>query len=79
MRTKLFNVNVVIDNGYEWETHKIIVQADNEEQAVAKAHKSFEDKIKFECYVLKDKTGCMEIEFDEHDCYYVQFSRAYII
>lgn len=41
MGTKLFKVNVVIDNGYDWVAHKVIVRADNEEQAVAKAHKSF--------------------------------------
>lgn len=71
MGTKLFKVKVVIDNGYDWVAHKVIVRADNEEQAVAKAHKSFEGKLKFDCYVLKDKTECIEIEFDEHDCYYV--------
>ena len=71
MGIKMFMVKVVTDNGYAWETHKIIVRADNEEQAIAKAHKMFEGKLKLDCYVLKDKTECMEIEFDEHDCYYV--------
>lgn len=71
MGTKLFNVNVVIDNEYYWVTHKVIVRADNEEQAVRKVHNSFEEKLKSDCYVLKDKTECTEIEFDKHDCYCV--------
>lgn len=68
MGIKLFKVKVVVDNGYAWDTHKLIVRADNEEQAVEKAHRSFEDKLKCDWYVLKDKTESMEIEFDEHDC-----------
>lgn len=71
MGIKMFMVKVVTNNGYDWVAHKVIVRADNEEQAVAKAHKSFEGKLKFDCYVLKDKTECIEIEFDEHDRYYV--------
>lgn len=71
MGTKLFKVNVVIDNEYYWVTHKVIVRADNEEQAVRKVHNSFEEKLKSDCYVLKDKTECTEIEFDKHDCYCV--------
>ena len=71
MGTKWFRVKIVVDNGYEYVTHKIIVRADNKEQAAAKAHKSFEEKLKSDCYVLKDKTECTEIEFDKHDCYCV--------
>lgn len=71
MGTKLFKVNVVIDNEYDWVAHKVIVRADNEEQAVRKVHNSFEEKLKSDCYVLKDKTECTEIEFDKHDCYCV--------
>lgn len=71
MGIKMFMVKVVTDNGYAWETHKVIVRADNEEQAVRKVHNSFEDKLKYDCYVIKDKTECIEIEFDKHDCYCV--------
>lgn len=71
MGTKLFMVKVVTDNGYAWETHKVIVRADNEEQAVRKVHNSFEEKLKSDCYVRKDKTECIEIVFDKHDCYCV--------